>query len=475
MSRVEDDTFCHYCGQEASPEVGLEWDHVPALNVAIPEYLSELRKTLIRSCGECNKLASDVPHLDYLERHFWLKGALLRRYKRLLLNFDGKFVSTDELDGMLSAVVTNGIRHYKETMFRIGFGIKDTSDIESPTLNLRNRAGVLLKTALEDFLYGLPTEEDDSELKLEETYEESELEETGNSKPLIKRFPNESRYLASLLTRIKKAGRSKVMNKEELEMLVGYHPGIIDEKTYTLWAESLKKDSQALVPKEISYTVFNYSKPIDKEALNQIASYAKWEASFSLSDTDIFALRAAYKEFRSLYVLKKTIDLEAFLHFIESIQITTLDDYYTAYTTLKLWDNNFTRYPNYTYKKNLLPSIAGNKAKLKAKEPKKHTTKASPQPVSKLRSPITAYKKNVDNRKTNTILPNYLKARINTGNDRLDMARIRNMFSMVIKCYKEFISVNELYKVFSFESESDYVYFFNKLTERQKSKITDLF
>ncbi|WP_164711750.1 hypothetical protein [Vibrio zhugei] len=161
MSLVEDDSFCHYCGQKSSVEVRLEWDHVPALNVAIPDYAVDIRKTLIRSCQECNGLASDVPHLDYLERHLWLKGALLRRYKRLLLAYDGKEVSTLGLDERLTATINNGMFRYDETMRRIGFGIRDVSDIESPILELKNNAKIKLREALTAFMYGIPTEQED--------------------------------------------------------------------------------------------------------------------------------------------------------------------------------------------------------------------------------------------------------------------------------------------------------------------------
>ncbi|HAS6168094.1 TPA: hypothetical protein I7158_20835 [Vibrio vulnificus] len=164
MSLFDDDSFCHYCGQKPSPEVRLEWDHVPALNVSIPDYLEGIRKTLIRSCDECNRLASDIPHLDYLERHLWLKGALLRRYKRLLLAYDGETVSTKGLDDMLTATVVNGHFRYEETMRRIGFGIRDISDIDSPILALKNNAKIKLSAALTSFMFGIPTEEEDDKL-----------------------------------------------------------------------------------------------------------------------------------------------------------------------------------------------------------------------------------------------------------------------------------------------------------------------
>ncbi|HIF9093899.1 TPA: hypothetical protein ACX6NR_002873 [Photobacterium damselae] len=161
MSLIDDDSFCHYCGARASITVQLQWDHVPALNVKIPEGCEGIHKTLIRSCAECNNLASDVPHLDYLERHFWLKVALLRRYKRLLLAYDGTKVETKGLSDFLVATINNGEFKYKETMSRIGFGIKDVTEIDSPILSLKNKAGVKLSSALIDYLHGTPCEDDD--------------------------------------------------------------------------------------------------------------------------------------------------------------------------------------------------------------------------------------------------------------------------------------------------------------------------
>ncbi|MEZ9709303.1 hypothetical protein AB4254_11545 [Vibrio breoganii] len=163
MSLFEDATFCHYCGRKANPETQLEWDHVPALNVTIPDIADceHIRKTLIRSCRECNALASDHPHLDYLSRHLWLKGALIRRYKRLLLAFDGTEIDTSGLDPLLTATVNNNEFKYDETMHRIGFGIRDVSEIDSPILNLRNKAKIKLREALTAFMFGIPTEDDD--------------------------------------------------------------------------------------------------------------------------------------------------------------------------------------------------------------------------------------------------------------------------------------------------------------------------
>jgi len=93
ISLFEDDSFCHYWRRQVTPELALEWDDVPALNVKIPEeYGIEhfIRKTLVRSRSECNSLASDIPQLDYLERHLWLKAKYMRRYKSILVSSDPK-------------------------------------------------------------------------------------------------------------------------------------------------------------------------------------------------------------------------------------------------------------------------------------------------------------------------------------------------------------------------------------------------
>lgn len=170
MSLWEDNNFCHYCGRKANIETQLEWDHVPALNVSIPEYLArDIHKTLVRSCSECNNLASDIPHMDYLERHFWLKSALLRRYKSILVNYDGKPVDTSGmLQGFLKASVKNAEVKYEEILNRIGFGIKNLDDIESPILDLKNKQHRRIRDVLVCYLHGLPTEDDDEDDEEEE-------------------------------------------------------------------------------------------------------------------------------------------------------------------------------------------------------------------------------------------------------------------------------------------------------------------
>ena len=141
MSNWEDDSFCHYCGRKASILLGLEWDHVPALNVKIPDWVGDVRKALIRACSECNSLASDTPHLDYLSRHYWLKGAYLRRYKRLLVGDSFSESEKRSLSGYLLAAVNNHEIKYQEIISAIGFGIRSIDDIESPILKLKTKKG----------------------------------------------------------------------------------------------------------------------------------------------------------------------------------------------------------------------------------------------------------------------------------------------------------------------------------------------
>lgn len=137
MSLNQDDSFCHYCGRIVSPSLGLHWDHVPALNVKIPiDYgiLHDLKRTLVRSCSECNQLASDVPHLDYLERHFWLKVRYLRHYKSILVNQELKPTIEQTVHPNASNKPT-----LPELLSMLGFGIKDIESIKSPILDVRNK------------------------------------------------------------------------------------------------------------------------------------------------------------------------------------------------------------------------------------------------------------------------------------------------------------------------------------------------
>ncbi len=163
MSNDEDSTFCHYCGRKADITRRLEWDHVPALNVKIPEYGTEIRKTLIRACGECNRLASDLPHMDYIERHLWLKGAYLRRYKRILVNEGCEGVEVKDVTGFLLAFLKNSKIQYEELLKAIGFGICSIDQIESPILQVRTKKGRKIEYIIMDHLYGGPLDDSDDE------------------------------------------------------------------------------------------------------------------------------------------------------------------------------------------------------------------------------------------------------------------------------------------------------------------------
>ncbi|WP_346350594.1 hypothetical protein N2M06_09100 [Oceanimonas sp. AH20CE76] len=170
MSLHEDTTFCHYCGRKASVVLQLEWDHVPALNVKIPIEYDEVKKTLVRCCSECNSLASDIPHLDYLERHFWLKAAYLRRYKKLIVNDGNLAKKSEENNDYLNAVIENEKIKYESILSAIGFGIKSIDQIKSPILDVRTRSGRKVENILIEYLSGIPIEdEDDYSINIEKT------------------------------------------------------------------------------------------------------------------------------------------------------------------------------------------------------------------------------------------------------------------------------------------------------------------
>lgn len=164
MSNDEDDGFCHYCGRKPSIVLSLEWDHVPALNVKIPPDCEEVRKTLIRSCKECNNLASDHPHMDFLERHFWLKAAYLRRYKRLLINEGADNIDRNHMSGYLLAAVNNADVKYEEILRGIGFGIREIEEIESPILQLRTKKTKrILEHIVIEYFHGIPSDDDEDD------------------------------------------------------------------------------------------------------------------------------------------------------------------------------------------------------------------------------------------------------------------------------------------------------------------------
>ena len=178
MSLSADDSFCHYCGRSTTPELQLQWDHVPALNVRIPEEYGiefDIRKTLVRSCSECNLLASDIPHLDYLERHLWLKARYLRRYKSVLTNTSPE--DKDEVTDIAGKISSIGF-HALLTM--LGFGLKEESQIDSPIMEVKNKPSKRkIKNLIAEHLTGSPHEHDDAiepEQEVSFSDEESETE-----------------------------------------------------------------------------------------------------------------------------------------------------------------------------------------------------------------------------------------------------------------------------------------------------------
>lgn len=162
MSLFEDATFCHYCGRTVSPDLALQWDHVPALNVRIPEEYGvefAIRKTLVRSCSECNNLASDTPHLDYLERHIWLKASYIRRYKTVLINSN-----PDDKDELVSVTGKKSSLGFQELLTMLGFGLKSEELIDSAILKVKNKpSGPLIESLIAEHLAGSPHEIDEED------------------------------------------------------------------------------------------------------------------------------------------------------------------------------------------------------------------------------------------------------------------------------------------------------------------------
>jgi len=165
MSLCEDDSFCHYCGRTADILRALHWDHVPALNVRIPDGCEGLRKTLVRACSECNGLASDLPHMDYLERHFALKTLLIQRYYRLMLSPE-TYAEELGLSGQafyLNAAVNNQAVLREQIFAAVGFGVHDINQIESPFLRRKNSEGKTIASLLLKYLTPAPVEPEPEE------------------------------------------------------------------------------------------------------------------------------------------------------------------------------------------------------------------------------------------------------------------------------------------------------------------------
>lgn len=104
-----------------------------------------MRKTLVRACAECNGLASDLPHIDYLDRHFALKTLLIQRYHQLMLSSENRSedLGIDADASYLNAMINNHAVLRQQLFSAIGFGIHDISKIESPFLSEKMPKGKL--------------------------------------------------------------------------------------------------------------------------------------------------------------------------------------------------------------------------------------------------------------------------------------------------------------------------------------------
>jgi hypothetical protein len=215
MSLFEDATFCHYCGRTVSPDLALQWDHVPALNVRIPEEYGvefAIRKTLVRSCSECNNLASDTPHLDYLERHIWLKASYLRRYKTVLIN-----ANPDDKDELVSVTGKKSSLGFQELLNMLGFGLKSEELINSPILKIKNKpSGRLVESLIAEHLTGSPHEIDEED-KDEPIYDPPQNEE-------IKKQQLTTVFLRDFLLDEWIAG-NKISSADMLRAWITSHPG----------------------------------------------------------------------------------------------------------------------------------------------------------------------------------------------------------------------------------------------------------
>ena len=216
MSLSEDCSFCHYCGRGVEPDLQLQWDHVPALNVRIPNEYGikfDIKKTLIRSCSECNLLASDTPHLDYLERHFWLKTRYLSRYKSTLIKSDPKL--KDEIIGVDGKRNTIG---FHTLLFMLGFGIKDTDQIDSSILESRNvPSGRTIKALIEEHMTGSPHDVE------EEIQEEPTGEEEEHITELIDEGTDDLESLKETLAKLQESKSSDSvnwLNKHKMEIAI---------------------------------------------------------------------------------------------------------------------------------------------------------------------------------------------------------------------------------------------------------------
>ncbi|WP_027672622.1 hypothetical protein [Rheinheimera baltica] len=288
MSLYEDDSFCHYCGR--SPDIlnQLEWDHVPALNVKIPEDYTDIKKTLIRACKECNGLASDVPHLDYLERHFWLKTAYLRRYKRLIMN-EGAVEEEASLDDpYLNATINNAKLRYQQLLDGIGFGIKDISQIDSPILEVRTKKGRKISNLLVGHLRGFPSEQDEQDEEELKTKKNETIVDSAHETSGYCSYDDFVRFIAA-----ENELNEVIGGHEDYNEWVSSHPSRFEmlelpkspEKVYmTTWFFILSAAKKII---NEGRTLDNFDWPEAPCSLNDFISCLVYESSLALISTEL--------------------------------------------------------------------------------------------------------------------------------------------------------------------------------------------
>lgn len=243
MSLYSDETFCHYCGRTVTANLGLHWDHVPALNVKIPEEYGiehELKKTLIRSCSECNLLASDIPHLDYLERHLWLKVRYLRRYKSVLEKGTLKFATNR--DDSVTNIYSGSAPNLSLLLTMLGFGLADIDLIKSPILEIKNiESKRKIRFLLLEHLTGIPIEDTNDES--DDEYKEFVFHEAED----INLFIPTTDFLIELIVPELSVGKC-IYDDDSLIEWICNHPGR---------SAALELDAEAVALYEIDWSEIN--------------------------------------------------------------------------------------------------------------------------------------------------------------------------------------------------------------------------
>lgn len=239
MSSGEDNTICHYCGRSAGIKLKLTNDHVPPLNVKIPpEFIEAVKKTLVRACSECNSLAGDIPHMDYLERHLWLKSRYIQRYKSTIINHESKNDTCNEHP--TTPLEIEGQRDYEEIMRMLGFGLIDSTQIKSPFLKTKTTTGKTIAELIDEHVYGVPNHDYDS---IEEDTNPSSHTNSSIKKPEEEVNKNdELDFFLEFLTRENDARNY-----------------IYDQSSYIEWADSHPSRFNALDLPEKPEAYFNIS------------------------------------------------------------------------------------------------------------------------------------------------------------------------------------------------------------------------